>query len=384
MAGMNLVVPFLPFYIRSLGVTNPQELARWSGLVFSGPFLISFFMTPIWGSLGDKYGQKLMVVRAIFGLGISQLLIGLAQDVYQVFFFRMVQGGISGFIASALTLVTITTPRERQGYALGVLQSASSAGMVLGPLIGGVLADLAGYRELFYVVTALCFIGGAIVIIFVKNILPEHRPKQQHTVFENYKFVFKSPYLRVVLMTIFLAQAAVLLVEPIFALFIEMITTHTKYIATVAGIIFSIMGVTMVISAPWWGRQNDRKGERKKNLLISLSTSTVMYFLHTMVTSIIPLGILRAVLGYARGGVLPALYSLTSIHTPQQRRGGVMGIVTGFSVLGNMVGPMAGGLIASQYGIVSCFYFTAGISLATVVFVYYFLPGTTPEEEAVD
>ncbi len=380
---MNLVVPFLPFYIRSLGVTNPDDLARWSGIVFAGPFLISFFTTPLWGSLGDRYGQKLMVVRAIFGLGISQLLIGLAQTVFQVFLFRMVQGAISGFVASAMTLVTVTTPTDRQGYALGLLASSSSAGTVLGPLFGGILADLIGYRELFFVVTALCFIGGIFVTLFLKDVPHDHRTKEQHTVIDNYRFVLHSPYLRTVLVTILLAQSAVLLVEPVFALFVESITTHTQYIATVAGIIFSIMGITMVFSAPWWGRRNDATGDRKKHLMISLGTSTVMYFLHTVIQSLLQLGFLRAILGFARGGVLPVLYSLTSIHTPQQRRGGVMGIITSFSVLGNMIGPLAGGMIASSYGLISCFYFTAALSLATVVFVYYFLPKDPPSEKAV-
>src|SRR5436309_6951838 len=104
MIGMNLVVPFLPFFIRQLGVTDQTELSRWSGMVFSGPFILSFIATPIWGTLGDRYGRKIMVVRAIFGLATSQVLIGFSQNVYQLFFFRVVQGAISGFIASALAL----------------------------------------------------------------------------------------------------------------------------------------------------------------------------------------------------------------------------------------------------------------------------------------
>lgn len=381
MMGMNLVVPFLPFYLRHLGVENEQELARWSGLVFSGPFLVSFFMAPVWGMLGDRYGQKLMVVRALFGLGISQFLIGLAVTPLQVFIFRMVQGAISGFIASALTLVSITTPRHKQGYALGVLQSASSAGTVMGPLIGGVMADLFGYRELFFIVTAICIIGGFIVIFLVDDVHPEDRPVQKFSIIDNYRFVLTSPYLRIVAVTIFLSQVAVLLIEPIFALFIETFTKNTRYIATLAGLIFSIVGVFMVISAPWWGRQNDRKGMTKRNLIIALSTTSVMYLLHTVVFSLLQLSLLRAILGLAMGGILPALYSLTSVHTPAHRRGGIMGIATSFTVLGNMIGPLAGGYIASEIGITSCFYFITVILILTTIFVYYMLPDSTSQNQ---
>jgi DHA1 family multidrug resistance protein-like MFS transporter len=136
MVGMNLVVPFLPFYIRDLGVSDPDELARWSGLVFAGPFFLSFVATPLWGALGDRYGRKMMVVRALFGLALSQALIGLSQNVIQLFLFRILQGGISGFIAASLALVSTSTPRQHTGYALGLMQSSSAGGMVLGPFVG--------------------------------------------------------------------------------------------------------------------------------------------------------------------------------------------------------------------------------------------------------
>ena len=75
MVGMSMVVPFLPFYIRELGITDFDELEYWSGIVFSGPFILSFMLTPVWGALGDRFGKKTMVLRAIFGLAISQFLI---------------------------------------------------------------------------------------------------------------------------------------------------------------------------------------------------------------------------------------------------------------------------------------------------------------------
>ena len=132
MVGMSLVVPFLPFYVRDLGITDPDEVAWWSGLAFSGPFIVSFFLIPVWGYLGDRYGRKLMVIRAIFGLAISQALIGLSQNVEMLFFFRMLQGVMSGFIAAALALVSVNTPREKAGYAIGLLQTATASGNIIG------------------------------------------------------------------------------------------------------------------------------------------------------------------------------------------------------------------------------------------------------------
>jgi len=369
MMGMNLVVPFLPFFIRHLGVTDPDDLARWSGLVFSGPFMVSFFTTPIWGSLGDRYGRKIMVVRAIFGLAVSQVLIGFSQNVYQLFLFRMVQGAISGFIASALALVSTNTPREKIGYAIGLLQSSSAAGMVFGPFIGGLLADLIGYRPIFFVTASLCAVGGFVVLFNVRELSRAGAEGNWSSVLQNYRLMFSDKRLRVVGLALVVGQMSVLMIEPIFALFIESFQTETKYLSTLAGGIFSIAGLFMVISAPWWGKRNDRTGY-KKNLVIALVGVSVAYAGHIVVTSLAQLAVLRALLGFARGGVLPALYALASVYSPPERRGGMMSIASSLTILGNMLGPVVGGLVAGRYGIISSFIANSAMLLVLSFFVW--------------
>src|SRR3990172_4468911 len=128
MIGMSAIVPFLPLFVRELGVTSLEETAYWSGLVFAGPFFISFFLIPIWGNLGDRYGRKIMTVRAVFGLAVAQ------------------------------ALVAANTPKEKTGYALGLLQSATAAGTVLGPLLGGLISELFGFRSVFFIVAGFVII----------------------------------------------------------------------------------------------------------------------------------------------------------------------------------------------------------------------------------
>ena len=378
MIGMNLVVPFLPFYIRSLGVTDPSELAHWSGLVFAGPFFLSFIATPLWGTLGDRYGRKLMVVRAIFGLAISQVLMGFSQDVYQLFFYRIVQGAISGFIASALALISTNTPKERIGYALGVMQSSTAGGMVLGPFIGGILADLIGYRPIFFVTGAICSLSGFVVIRFVQELNKTSGEGKKFTVRENFRLMYADRRLRVVALILVAAQMSVLMIEPIFALYIEGFTTSaTKYVSTLAGSIFSIMGVTMVFSAPWWGNRNDRKGY-KRNLAASLVVVGVVYAGHIVVGDLVQLAVLRAFLGFARGGILPALYSLTSFYSPAERRGGMMAIASSMVILGNMMGPVIGGALAGQFGINMSFVATSLMLVAAGGAVWRYLEEIPP------
>lgn len=369
MVGMNLVVPFLPFYIRQLGVTDDAEVVRWSGLVFAGPFVSSFFATPFWGNMGDKYGRKPMVVRALIGLAIAQVFIGFSQNVMQLFLFRILQGAISGFIASALALVSTGTPKNRVGYAMGVLQSASAGGVVLGPFVGGVLADLVGYRTIFFVSAALCLLGAIAVISHVREVRDAGEGTARFSVLDNYKLMYSHRQLRLVALCLVVGQVSVLMVEPIFALFVESFRTDTAYIATLAGSIFSVTGLFSTISAPWWGKRNDRKGY-KKGLFIGMALTGLAYIGHNLVQSLWQLAILRAVLGIGRGGVLPALYSLANLHAPPERKGGIIAIASSMTILGNMLGPVLGGFVAAHTGIREMFLVNSALALVVALVIW--------------
>ena len=385
MVGMNLVVPFLPFYIRELGVTEPDSLARWSGLVFSAPFVLSLLATPLWGALGDRFGRKPMVVRAIFGLALSQLLIGFSQDVYQLLAFRIVQGAISGFIASSLALVSANTPRERMGYAMGFMQSSTAGGMVIGPFIGGLLADLIGYREIFFITATLCTIAGILVILLVTELNKVDPGARKYRVTDNLRLMWTDRRLRIIGLTLMFTQLSVLMAEPIFALFIEGFSSDSQYISTIAGGIFSIAGFFMVISAPWWGRRTDRTGYRK-NLTIAIGVVAFCYVGHLLVTSLVQLSVLRAVLGFARGGILPTLYALTSVWAPPERQSGMMAIASSMTIFGNLLGPSVGGVIAGSFGITAPFVVNSALLLIASCAVWMFLedPGRlTPHPEEI-
>jgi DHA1 family multidrug resistance protein-like MFS transporter len=344
MIGMSMVIPFLPLYVKDLGVTDPAEVRRWSGLVVSGVFITAFIATPLWGWLGDKVGKKKMVIRAIFGLAISQFLIGLSQDVYQLFLFRMVQGALSGFIAASLALVSANTPKDRSGYALGLLASSTAAGNVLGPFVGGLLADSFGYRNVFFITSVFCIMSGILVIIFVKE--SDRSTNSQSNIIDNYRFVFANKNLRFGMLSLILAAASISMIQPLFALFIEHKLTSVKYIATITGGIFAVMGLFQVISSPMWGKRNDRYGIRN-NLIFAFTGAGIGYSLHIAAGGLYELIPIRAFLGFCIGGVLPSLYSLISKNTPVERKGGVMGIASSFTLLGNLLGPISSGYISS-------------------------------------
>lgn len=116
---MSQILPFLPLYVEQLGVSDPQSLSLWSGLVFSGTFLVSAVVSPLWGSLADRKGRKLMLLRASLGMAIVIALQGLATNVWQLFALRALMGLTSGYIPNAMALVASQAPRDKSGWALG-------------------------------------------------------------------------------------------------------------------------------------------------------------------------------------------------------------------------------------------------------------------------
>ena len=288
--------------------------------------------------LGDRFGKKTMVMRAIFGLAVSQLLIGFSANVVQLFIFRMVQGAISGFIASSLALVSSSTPKERSGYAIGILQTSISSGTVIGPFIGGIISDMTSYRTVFFVTSVLCFISGILVFIIVKE--PERTAvKKIYTVAENYRYVFGKSEILTAMISITFIQISITIAQPVFALFVESITKGTEYISTLTGAIFGTLGIFSVISSPWWGRRNDTKSF-KKNIIIAITGAGLAYCLYTFITNPFLLFPVRAFLGFCIGGIIPVLYAYINKNISDERKGGVMGIASSFTLFGNLVGPL--------------------------------------------
>lgn len=362
MLGMSLVIPFLPLFVRELGVTDVHETAQWSGFVFSGPFLLSFFLVPFWGFLGDRYGRKLMVIRAIFGLALAQLFVGLSQNVYHLVAARLIQGAISGFLPASLALISTTTPKEKTGYALGILQSATSAGMVLGPFFGGTLADTIGIRPIFFLVAGLCALSGLLVIILVKENKIQDSPQTKYRMRQNFQFIFNFKQLKLLLLLIVIAQTGIGFIQPLFALYVETLNIDHNYLATTAGVLYGIMGIFTVIAAPFWGKLSEKISSNKL-LIIAASIGSVCYALHFVLYEPLSVMIVRAFLGFALGGILPLIYTLVSHNSPLERRGGIMGFASSAQILGNLIGPILSGLIALHYGVRLGFLISAGFFL---------------------
>ena len=369
MIGMSAIVPFLPLFVRELGVTSLEETAYWSGLVFAGPFFISFFLIPIWGNLGDRYGRKIMTVRAVFGLAVAQVLVGVSQNVTQLFLARLVQGLLSGFLPAAMALVAANTPKEKTGYALGLLQSATAAGTVLGPLLGGLISDLFGFRSVFFIVAGLLIITGITVIIFV-NEEKSSIEKSEHSFIDNWRYLLGNKKLLFPAIMIMLSAFGISFIRPTFVLYIETFSVSSKFLPTITGALYSIVGFFSIFSAAWWGRRVEKTGIAQNVIYASLLTG-VMYAAHSFVYDIYFLIPIRILLGFGFGALSPLLFTAISNNVPSERTGGVLGVGSSFQILGNMIGPVLGGFSAGLLGLRISFAIT-GFFFLIITSISYF------------
>ncbi|MDP6381430.1 MAG: MFS transporter, partial [Phycisphaerae bacterium] len=151
--GFSFIMPFMPYYIHHLGITDRADAARWTGIAAAAWGMAMMVFAPIWGILADRYGRKLMVMRSMLGGAVVIALMALARNVGDIVALRMMQGILTGTIGASIALVSSVTPANRSGYAMGMMQAAVFIGAAIGPLLGGVAVDRLGFQ-------AACLIGG--------------------------------------------------------------------------------------------------------------------------------------------------------------------------------------------------------------------------------
>ncbi|GEO26636.1 MFS transporter [Alicyclobacillus acidoterrestris] len=361
-AGTSLIIPFLPLYIESLGVHSETDIAHWSSWVFAAQFVTSFVFQPVWGAFADRRGRKLMLLRAGFGMGVMTALMGLVHAPWELLLLRFVNGVFSGFISMAVSLQASVTPPEKTGRALGMLQTGSVSGSLIGPLVGGVLAEALGYHGVFFFTGAMLIVASLIVLVFVHEnpVAQKERQKQKASWHE------LVPLWPVFLAT-FMTQLAMMSIEPIVTIFTRDIY-HGANLSIIAGLVVAMSGIANLIGTPTLGRLGDKIGQRKV-LLFALIFAALSFIPQAIAHSLGMLLVGRFCLGLFLGGMIPSLQVLVRKLAPVNIQATAFGWNSSSMFLGNLVGPLVGGSVAAAYGIRSVFYITLSLLLANAAVV---------------
>jgi MFS transporter, DHA1 family, multidrug resistance protein len=376
MAGMSLVIPFLPLYIEQLGIHSLSDVERWSGWVFSIQFVTSFIFQPIWGAFADKHGRKVMLLRAGFGMGVVTTLMGIVGAAWQLLALRFINGFFSGFISMSVSLQASVTPGKDAGRALGILQTGGIAGSLIGPLIGGALAEAVGFRSVFYLTGAMLLIASIVVLVFVK----EDRAKLKIGEERQKVGLRDLRPLYIVFAASFITQAGMMSIEPIVTVFTKTIY-HGAHLETIAGLVVATTGIANLIGSPLLGRFGDTIGQ-KKILTLALVCASLAFIPQALAETIGVLLVGRFLLGLFIGGMVPSLNVLVKKIAPYRIQATAFGFNSSALFLGNLVGPLIGGSVAASFGIRSVFYVTMVILLMNAVLVAFSRQLTVPEQAA--
>ena len=375
---MTLLLPFLPLYVEEMGVKSHAAIVQWSGVAYGATFLSAALTAPLWGRLGDRYGRKLMLIRASLGMAVAMSLIGMAHNVWQLVALRLLAGLLGGYASGSTVLVATQTPKSRCGWALGVLSSGIMAGNLAGPLIGGSLPPLIGVRATFFAAGALIFVAFLATAFLLKEdprLAPKKTEKQQ----VDWQAIPDRRPVVAMLVTGALLMVANMSIEPIITVFVAQIV-EVRQVTFVAGLVMSAAALGSILSASRLGRLADRIGHW--NVIVGcLAVAAVLLIPQAFVTAGWQLVVLRFLMGAALGGLLPCVASVIRHNVPQTVAGRMLGYSTSAQYTGQVLGPLLGGFVGGHFGMRAVFLGTS--VLMAIGAIYNHINRTAPSRKTV-
>ncbi|MHB9037299.1 MAG: MFS transporter [Armatimonadota bacterium] len=360
-ASWNQIIPFLPLFLKQMGVG--KSLYGWVSIVFAAQAVASMVAQPFWGKLGDSYGRKAMVVRA--GICLTAIYFGmsLCNAPWQLALLRFLNGALTGFIPGSITLIATNTPDEFAPRSVATAQTASAAGLIIGPALGGLLAVMLGYRGAMRISGLAVFVSTLLVWRLVQE------PKkpgaiEKTSLLQDFATALRSPVQLAIFFAVFAAWLFNNAINPYLTLHLGRMGAPNWLL----GIVFSLPAVAFLLSAHSWTRFGERVGF-ERIILIGLVGGGAAGTLLAFAPSVWVFGVIYFVCGVWMAAVQPGTAALTCTEVEESFRGRSYGIQQSACMLGALVAPLAAGRVGSAFGLRSIFLFVGtAMLLGAVVF----------------
>lgn len=366
LVSLSMLLPFLPLYVRQLGVESQSAVIQWSGVAFGATFLGTAVTAPLWGRLADRFGRKPMLIRAAVSMAIVMSLIGMAHHVYELVGLRLVAGLVGGYASASTVMVGTQAPRERAGWALGILSTGALAGNLIGPLVGGLLPQWIGIRGTFFAGGAMIAVAAMLTIFVVKEDFqpasdtkagPAH-PATEPTRRTDYRVV------TTLLVTAMMVLLANMSIEPIITVYISGLGVSAGRLTSVAGVVMACSALGSMLTAARLGALADRIGSW--NVIIGCLVLTGLAMVpQAYVTHWWQLAALRVLMGMTLAGLLPAIGKLVRQSVDESAIGQMLGYLQSAQFSGQVLGPVIGGQIGVALGLHSVFFVTGALLVAS-------------------
>lgn len=407
--GMMSFLPFFPSLLEELGLEDPAEVSTWAGVIFGAAPLSATLMSPVWGSVGDRIGRKLMICRSVVAIAVFVGLMGFATSPWQLLLLRIGQGLFSGFIPPSVTLVSVLAPPERQGRIAGDLGTALPLGAMIGPLVGGFIAAHSGHRAVFAFVAGAALVSLALVVLLAQED-PGSRQRSEGRMsvrsvlsgtLEDQRRVWANGELRAGLVLLFFLQFGLGGTNPVLELHVRDLApgegfgesawgrlagllpgadTGEGSLALATSLLFAAMALANLVAMPLWGRTGDALGHRRALGAVGLGAAASLLVQAAAGTYWVLLAG-RALMGLALAGAGPIAFGLAASEVPVERRGGAMGAVFSARTLAVAVGGASGGFLAGHIGIRG-FMLLAAAAVVLALWRFHARPASAPAGEA--
>jgi len=367
--GVSQLAPILPLYFHDLGVQTPEAMSLWSGLATGATYIIVCLAAPFWGRVADKKGRKITLIRSSFGMALCNVLIAFQTTPEGVVLIRLVQGLVSGFYSASITLIASESPIERTGWALGLLASANLAGSLIGPLLGGYIADTVGIRNDFIIVGALMGLAGVLATIFIhENYVPQPNPEKL-SIRKLKEQIPEFNSIVALCVASFIYAICIMSLQPVISVYIKgIVPSDTENLAFIAGAVFSAMGIAQLMSSSPLGKLVDKIGPRKV-LVVSLIYVGILNIPQAYVSDVYQLAIIRFLQGFGLGGMLPALNTYLSSKTPREFTGQVFSYNQSCLFFGYFLGSVGGASLMAWLGFTTLFWVSGGLFIISALWI---------------
>ena len=363
--GFGLSWPFLPLMVRGLGVR--ENLETWVGYMMLVFYFIGFVVSPIWGGIADHYGRKIMVLRAMLGMGFFMTLVPFAPTPLWFAGLFMLVGFFNGFIPAGMALLVANTPPQRTGSVLSLAQTGGLVGQTLGPAVGAMLAAMIDRQHwLFWVSGGLMLSGGMLVALFVREVKQVASGPWRPEWIGSLRELLAVPRMGTLFLLGFLFQVMWSGNVAIISIYVlQLLEAQPAGAGTEAywvGAAAMGLAVASLIAMPLWGRVLDRFGPARV-LVFATAAAALTHLPLVFLQTPLQLVLARVAFGLTGAVMQTAIIQLLRIHAPAGMDARAISYSSSFQFFAMGLAPFCAGLIGPAFGLRAYFALTVVLML---------------------
>ncbi|SCW29532.1 MULTISPECIES: MFS transporter [unclassified Pseudomonas] len=351
MGAMEMSGPFWPVHLR--GLTSSETVFSFASIaVYVGPMLGIILTSAFWGRIGDRYGHKLMMIRALAGLSLTQLGLALCSDIWIILVLRFLQGAFAGYIAPAQAYgVSIEAP-SRRARLFAILQISTNVGSLLGAVVGGLILDYATFFWINIIASALCAVCTVVATVTLPDVPPVKKPavSQAPTTASRTGSVWQGSPLLSLLWVMGILLLARMLPQTSFSLYVSSVFDVSN---SVVGLCYGLLALGFILSATAWSRYFEHRTQQDTlhRIIYVVLGCIALTALAGVTRNAIVFVVVYFIWGVLLGATTPVLMALISKSADSARQGQVLGIAQGTAQFASIAGISAGGLLSQVYGL---------------------------------